>query len=33
MTVGVGQLTQYDNGTTTQIAVLQFQDWKLSADS
>ena len=33
MTVGVGQLTQYYNGTATQIAVFQLQDLKLSADS
>lgn len=33
MRVSVGKLTQYDNGTATQIAVLQFQDLKLSANS
>jgi hypothetical protein len=33
MMVDAGQLTQYDNGTATQIAVLQFQDLKLSANS
>jgi hypothetical protein len=33
MTVDVGRLTKYDNGTATKIAVLQFQDLKLSANS
>lgn len=32
MTVGAGWLTEYDNGTATQITVLQFQDLKLSAN-